>query len=40
MKKLKYYLRCIKWLYQHRDEPNNLAKWRRMAREIEEEQKQ
>ncbi len=31
---IKYYLRCIKWLWTHRDEANCRQKWRRMAREI------
>lgn len=34
MQKLKYYWHAIKWLWQHREEPNNRAKWRRMAKEI------
>ena len=32
---LKYYLRRIKWLWAHKDERNNRAKWRRMERQIE-----
>ena len=34
MKKLKFYCRAIRWLWQHRNEPNNRAKWRRMMREV------
>lgn len=36
IKKLKYYRRAIRWLYRHRSEPNNRAKYRRMMREVEE----
>jgi len=32
--KLLYYWRVMRWMWQHREEPNNRAKWRRMAREI------
>ena len=32
--KLLYYWRVIRWMWRHKDEPNNRAKWRRMAREI------
>lgn len=34
--KLKYYRAAIKWLWVHRSEPNNRAKWRRMMREVAE----
>lgn len=34
--RLKYYLAAIKWLWQHRTEPNNRHKWRRMMREVQE----
>lgn len=34
--KLKYYRSAIKWLWEHRAEPNNRAKWRRMMREVAE----
>lgn len=34
MRKIKYYWACVKWLYAHKDEPNNRAKYRRMMREI------
>lgn len=36
MKKIKYYLRCIKWLYKNRDWTNNRQKWRAMMREVNE----
>ena len=32
--KVKYYWQAIKWLWNHRAEPNNRAKWRRMMREV------
>lgn len=31
---IKYYFRCIKWLWQHRSERNNRQKYRRMDREV------
>ena len=34
MKMLKYYMRCIKWVWQHRDERDCRQKWRRMSREV------
>ena len=34
LSKLIYYWRVLKWMWRHREEPNNRAKWRRMAREI------
>lgn len=35
-KKIKFYITCIKWLWNNRDCTNNRAKWRRMMREVEE----
>jgi hypothetical protein len=32
--KLAYYWRVMRWMWRHREEPNNRAKWRRMAKEI------
>jgi hypothetical protein len=32
--KLTYYWHVMRWMWQHREEPNNRAKWRRMAKEI------
>lgn len=32
--KLRFYRTAIKWLWQHRTEPNNRHKWRRMMREV------
>lgn len=34
MKKLKYYIRVIRWLYVHRDEKNNRQKQRRFEKEV------
>ena len=34
--KLRFYWTAIKWLWQHRAEPNNRHKWRRMMREVQE----
>lgn len=34
MKKIRYYLRMMRWVWVHRDEQNCRAKWRRMAREL------
>lgn len=34
--KLEYYWHTMKWLWTHKDEPNNRAKWRRMMREVTE----
>jgi hypothetical protein len=31
---IKYYLRCIKWLWKHRVEENCRQKWRRTEREV------
>ncbi len=36
MEKLKYYWRCIKWLYKHRNWTNTRQKFRAMAREVQE----
>lgn len=36
MKKIRYYLRCIKWLWKNRNQENNRQKWRRMMREVAE----
>lgn len=35
-RKLRFYRAEIKWLWEHRAEPNNRAKWRRMMREVTE----
>ena len=32
--RLLYYWRVMRWMWAHRSEPNNRAKWRRMAKEI------
>jgi NADH:ubiquinone oxidoreductase subunit 2 (subunit N) len=32
--RLSYYWRVMRWMWAHRAEPNNRAKWRRMAKEI------
>lgn len=32
--KLSYYWNVMRWMWRHREEPNNRAKWRRMAKEI------
>ena len=34
LKKLVYYWHVMRWMWKHREEPNNRAKWRRMSREI------
>lgn len=34
MKKIKYYLRCIRWLWKHRHQSDCRQKWRRMEREV------
>lgn len=34
IKKMRYYRSAIKWLWKHREEPNNRHKWRRMMREV------
>lgn len=31
---IKFYWLRVKWLWAHRDEPNNRAKWKRMEREL------
>ena len=36
--KIKYYWHAIKWLWTHKEEPNNRAKWRRMMREVRTEE--
>ena len=36
MSKIRYYLRCIKWLWKNRKQENNRQKWRRMMREVAE----
>lgn len=36
--KIKYYWKAIKWLWTHKEEPNNRAKWRRMMREVKVEE--
>ena len=37
MTTIKYYWRVIRWLYQHRNEMNCRQKWRRMEREMQDE---
>ena len=32
--RLSYYWRVMRWMWAHRVEPNNRAKWGRMAKEI------
>ena len=32
----RFYFRTVRWLWQHRAEPNNRHKWRRMMREVRE----
>ena len=34
--KLRFYFNAIKWLWLHREEPNNRHKMRRMMREVQE----
>ena len=34
IRRLKFYLAAIKWLWKHRAEPNNRHKQRRMMREV------
>ncbi len=34
MKKLKYYWRCIKWLYKNRNWGNSRQKFKAMAKEV------
>lgn len=34
MKKIKYYWRCIKWLYKHREWQNTRQKFKAMAKEV------
>ena len=34
MKKLKYYYRCIKWLYKNRDWANTRQKFKAMAKDV------
>ena len=36
IKKLRYYSTAIKWLWKHRNEPNNRHKMRRMMQEVQE----
>lgn len=36
MNKIKYYLRCIKWLWKNRNQENNRQKRSRMMREVAE----
>jgi hypothetical protein len=31
---MKYWFKCIKWLWKHRNEADNRQKFRRMEREI------
>lgn len=38
--KLQYYWKAIKWLWHHKDEPNNRAKYRRMMREVKVEEEE
>ena len=34
IQKFKYYITAIRWLWEHKQEPNNRQKWRRMMREV------
>ena len=34
MKQIRYYWNIAKWMWAHKEEPNNRAKWRRMMREV------
>lgn len=34
MKKIKYYLRIVRWMWKNRKQENNRQKWRRMMREV------
>ena len=34
MQKLKYYARCIKWLWKHREWKNTRQKFKAMEREV------
>ena len=34
IQKLKFYARCVKWLYRHRNCANTRQKYRRMQREL------
>lgn len=36
MAKIIYYLRCIRWLYKHRNWNNTRQKFKRMAKEVKE----
>lgn len=36
VKKMRFYRKAVKWLWQHKTEPNNRHKWRRMMREVQE----
>lgn len=36
-RKIRFYWAAIKWLWLHREEPNNRSKFRRMMREMPEE---
>ena len=33
-KKIKYYAKVVRWMWKHREEPNNRAKFRRMMKEV------
>lgn len=34
--RIRFYARSVRWLWNHRTEPNNRHKWRRMMREVQE----
>ena len=34
--RIRFYVRRVRWLWNHRTEPNNRHKWRRMMREVQE----
>lgn len=36
MNKLKYYYRCIKWLWRNRNWQNSRQKWKAMEKEVKE----
>lgn len=37
VKKMRFYLKAVKWLWRHRAEDNNRHKWRRMMREVQDD---
>lgn len=38
MSKIRYYAKAFRWLYEHRMERNCRQKWRRMMRELGEQE--